>query len=301
MNVGLIMAGECNYESFYHKDGRNYFLSDDKPYFEIAGIKDMLGLPMPFNGTFIRWASGLPDIDLDVLFVCIDKDFIEYRVSDLRAKYPNTVLVAYTREKSPIYHMPPGRIDFFNQCDKVACPYGDKVIDRIRSLVDKKVYSFPYPYDIEGIRKKHYREAREFKIMVGCNTRNPRRLYRDSLKFARKIASICPHDLFERPNYGWDEWLDVLSECALCINLDPMPEIGQVPIECAILSVAHFGSELDAAKRLWSQTANNNTNYLTDLIVSRDYLEMCDNALESVRKIYSYDAARENLKKLMED
>ena len=53
------------------------------------------GYPFVFDGCFINWSewNELPILDLDVIFVVIEKRIDECKIEYLRKKYPNSIII----------------------------------------------------------------------------------------------------------------------------------------------------------------------------------------------------------------
>ena len=301
MKVGLIVdyLGGGNWENFYCSNKQFFKLSDNTPYYRDDGFRNIFNIVVPFDGVFINWEYGLPDIKLDVLFVVIESFAADKTVRKLREKYPHTLMVAYTKEKNPIYHLPKERLNLFTSCDKIACPYREETRTFIEKKTGKKVYSMPYPYDIEMIRNKYYKETKSNTIMCGCNPTNNRG-YNESLNFSLQIKSKYDMDLIESPDYSWDKWLDILGSTKICVNMEKKLEIGQVAIECAILGVLHLGGISDAAKELWTSTSCNNIESL-ESILNNDYSFVVKEAYAKVKERHSLETAINNLNIIVND
>ena len=58
------------------------------------------GYPFVFDGCFINWSewNELPNLDLDVIFVVIEKRIDECKIEYLRKKYPNSIIIGYLKE-----------------------------------------------------------------------------------------------------------------------------------------------------------------------------------------------------------
>ena len=55
---------------------------------------------MQGNQRFINWRKDgkLPDIDLDIIFFSVEKGFSEFKIEELRKKYPNAKIAGYVKE-----------------------------------------------------------------------------------------------------------------------------------------------------------------------------------------------------------
>ena len=311
MRFALIIAGKQSIQSFRCAEGRCYCMEPPfHEYFPLGGIRNVYNLPRPFDGKFIQWQT---DEDLvgqyDVIFLVIDEQFGRYKVDTIRKKFPNAYVVAYLKERSPLRWLPQERIDVWKQCDAIALPYRTKVCKEIAQKVQIHIYSFPYPYNIEQIRNDKYItwDKRNNIMVVGPNWWNPLRGYKESITLAHKIEKDFKINVVDMQgkDYHWNQWLTLLAHCRYCLNLDPLPEVGQCPIECAILGVMYLGSNLDSAHQLWHITDSSinvdevyrKFNMMFKDPGIRDF-HLCG-AYELVEKIYSFKAAQENLQFLL--
>ena len=294
MNVALIIFDDPAETSFYHQDGVNYKLSDNTVYTRPSGIRSIFNTIMPFNGTFVKASEGFPDMPFDVIFAVMDFVYDPKFVDVLRLKYPNAIILGYTKERSPLYYTPKHRLDFFNQCDAVACPYSDGIQHYLQNIVKVQVLPFYYPYDVGGLRKKYLVHEKRDIIMVGCN---PKRGYEQSELFAKEMAKRYELMVIEKPDFPWHDWLTLLSSCKICINLETHPEIGQVPIECAILGIEHIGGIADAAKELFPWSATNDVGALRPIVdgILSQKISYADMALGNVLNRHSYATAIANI------
>jgi len=299
VNIALIVAGgDQSIKSFKSLNGMAYI--DDELYNPWNGIRNIYNVPLPFDGWFVRWGNqgDLPKIQFDVIFLVIE-DY-SFHVDTIRECYPKAVIVGYTKEKSPSYHFPNSRKEFLSDCDVVATPYGDNIKEFLRESLQREIHSFPYPYDIEAIKKEFYipSERRNKRIIVGEGNDSPHRGHKESLQLSQKIACNYGYEVFciGHP-LPWKEWLKEMADSVFCINLDPMPEIGQVSIECAALGVMHIGSDLDAASRLWRETTGNDSDHHLSMMSEYQgrYSKVCDDAYHDALSVYSYDSSRRNM------
>jgi hypothetical protein len=298
IKLALIILDHSGVESFYCKDRLKFKIKDSSPYDIPGGSRNIWNIVTPFNGIFVNANEKLPDVALDVIFLVMDFTCDETYVKNLRIKYPKAIILGYIKERSPLYYTPKHRIDFFNQCNAVACPYGNGIKDHLQNIVNVPVFQFPYPYDIGGLRKKYLAQQKRDIIMIGCN---PKRGYEQSEMFAKEIAKRYELMLIEKPDFAWHDWLTLLSSCKLCINLETKPEIGQVPIECAILGVEHIGGISDGAKELFPWSATNDLDALRPMVdgILLQKISYVDLALENVLKRHSYASAIENLNNIL--
>tara|TARA_Y100000034_G_scaffold135536_1_gene207859 strand:- start:13214 stop:14173 length:960 start_codon:yes stop_codon:yes gene_type:complete len=319
MNVALIVAGRQSIQSFWCHDGKPY--TGGRPYnaykgtttyYEYGpynGIRNIYNVPRPFEeGWFIGWEYNrdLVDRNFDVIFLVIEPPHHKkYSVSTIRERYPNAKIIGYFKEKNPVWSMPQSRRDFLSECDCVATPYKNKL-----TIKDKKVFKFQYPYpfsDFQHIIKGDDQKIHD--IFLGGNWWNGKRGYGETKEFVEKLSDRHGYTVLNyRREYGsdlgWKHWLEMLSRCRICINLDPKPEIGQEAIECAALGVTHLGSNLDAHKRLFRTITclDELEEQAIRLFEDKDfYYSENKSAFDKFLEIYSFESARKNLEAILSE
>jgi hypothetical protein len=249
----------------------------------------------PFDGIQVNWGEGLLDINFDVIFLVIESFYPERTIGVIRKKYKNAILVGYLLQHMPILNESSRNIDFLKSCDRIACPYGIDKIRYLESKTGKKVFSMPYPYDMD-LRKRYIKDKKSNTIICGCSRFNKYgdRGYSTSLDFARKLRQKHKMNLIESPDYNYDKWLDILSFSDVCVDMEKQQRIGQVAIDCAIVGTLHLGGVCDAATYLWEETATNDTAKLEEFMLryNPSYLET---VFDRVKERHSYESAIKNL------
>lgn len=305
-------------ESFYVKDGCAYRLDNNEPYYVHNGISNKyfiacFGIPFAVkNGYYVNWYSnGLPDIDFDVIFVVLEKNIPEYNVTALRKKYPNALLIATTKEKNPNVYCPTSRIQLFNECDKIVIPYFN-ISNELKSKVNKEIYSYAVPYDIDLINNLYYKQDRKESLFIGSNRWASDRGLFQTMQLASMIHTetnipiITETTDYANPKPGMiEKWLELKSNYTFCLNVDgPEQSVGQIAIQCAILGVIHIGGVTESAEFLFPSLCgmdlntlkNNFTNIVSDY---NKRLEIMQFAYDKVIERYSFNSFNKNLGRIL--
>ena len=112
------------------------------------------------EGHFINWRKDgkLPDIDLDIIFFSVEKGFSEFKIEELRKKYPNAKIAGYVKE-TWLPHQKffsfdnsryLGRIEHLKQCDAVV--FHELDLGPFRHLQDEVGIEFScvrHPIDVD--------------------------------------------------------------------------------------------------------------------------------------------------------
>lgn len=338
MKIALITYDKGIMEnSFYVQQGKAYSLHTDKPY-ELPGsignylARNIWNIPFAFEGYYINASEGLPKLNFDVIFATAEIDYTRnyqkqgkkclkaylktWRMSEqnflssLRKIYTHAAIIAYAKEIHPALYFSKKLIRFYQGCDIVASPYIESVRNDLSKLLNKAVYPFYYPYNIPNIRKNFLTPAlQKNTVFVGASKatdiiqgRKQERGYKHSLAFAEKLAKKYNLTIVDQSKkYTWAEWLAEINAAKLCVDLDPSPRIGQLPIECAILNKLHLGSYLDAAKALYPDTACNDESRLEQIV--DDYFSgensIIEQAFNKVEERHSFESARKGLHNIL--
>jgi hypothetical protein len=306
-----LIVDQCKVESYVVKNQKAYKMKEpDVPYSFHHSISNesfigFWGYPFVFDGCFINWSEWdeLPDLDLDIIFIIIERDFLKYKISDLRKKYPNAKLYAALKETWNWEQSYKQRIEVYNQCDKVIIPVHDSgLFVGLDEGVKKDIRFLPQPVDTDYLYHNFYQEEREEKIFSYFPVHNHSR-YGETQKFTEYISEkfdlpyIRMHTQ-DRKNQ-WEDFLKLWTPCTFHFNLDPTPQYpGQQAMQCAALGVVHIGGVNDSHEFLWSDTATNDKTILeTEFVLClNEYeyrIEMIQNAWECLNEIYSYKAVRD--------
>jgi hypothetical protein len=285
MKLALVVHAPCAERSFFVADGRAYAFEDGEPYSAPGSIENRIfrniwNIPFLSDGWFFNYQQGLPrraDVDL-VLAVyevqaegAVKNAINVWRKSparflaQLRHAFPNAAVVGYVKEMHP-QHVTFGVLTrkWFGMCDAVALPYAEATRRYFSGLIDRPVYFLPFPYRIEEIRAAVPAVPRQKILMHATRIHRARPAARD---LAERLARKHGLDFVDGIGLDWPQWLELIRRSAVCLNLDPLPKLGQVPIECAILGTAHIGGLADAAVALFPDAATNDPNLL-DVMLS---------------------------------
>ena len=120
--------------------------------------------PFLSDGYYVTWDEWeeLPDLDIDVVLLSIEKKYGIYDVQQVRKKYPNAVVIGVVKEFSASYK---NRVEFFKECDTYVLPVMEKQIHAEYSRdVGKESKFLAQPYDIDFLYDKYYKETRNNSI-----------------------------------------------------------------------------------------------------------------------------------------
>ena len=125
-----LIVDSCKVESYIVRNKKAYkFKEPNVPYQFHHSINNecFMGFwsyPFVFNGCFLNWSEWkeLPDLDLDIIFVSIEKKFQECEIQYLRKKYPHAKIFGYVKEMWNLDSTWQKRLKVLNQCDHVIFP-----------------------------------------------------------------------------------------------------------------------------------------------------------------------------------
>jgi len=318
-----LIVDHCKVESYVVRDQKAYKMkSPETPYsfHHSIGNESFMGFwgyPFVFEGCFINWGEWeeLPDLDLDVIFVVIEKDFINCQINDLRNKYPNAQIFSVIKEMDTYSWMGTfgHRIEVYKQCDKIFIPtINVKMYDgpddiSLMEYTERIVHYLPQPVDTHYLYDNFYQEEREEKIFSYFPIHTTSRCG-DTEKFTQYISEKYGIPFVRQTTQfssnQWEDFLKLWTPCTFHFNLDPIPFYpGQQAMQCAALGVIHIGGINDSHPMLWPETATNNKKILEDRFV--EYTQDTDKrtrvlqyARKQLNNIYSYDAIRDRFKEI---
>lgn len=316
MNFALIVD-DCKVESYVVRNKKAYKLSNPNTPYQFhhsIGNECFIGFwayPFVFDGCFINWKEWpeLPDLDLDVIFVTIEKRFNECKIDDLRKKYPNAIIISAIKELWNWNSEWMNRMDVFNSSDKVFVPISD--INQFPQLVrncSKEIHFLPQPIDIDYLYKNFYLEERDESIFVYDPSHNIVRQGKTA-EFAKYIGDKYNIPLStintQKNKNQWHDFLKVWTKSTFHFNLDPIPFYpGQQSIQCASMGVVHLGGINDSHNLLWPETSTNDFDVLEKKFV--EYLNNYDSriniiqkAFNKVEEIYSFKSVFKQLEMIL--
>jgi len=315
MNFALIVD-KCVQNSFYVKDKQAYKMVDDSPYVwhhSIDGRCSMgpFAYPFLFEGHLINWPEWdvLPELDLDVIFLVIEKNNHIYDIDQVRKKYPNAKIYATIKELY-FYDGYEARIDLFQKADAVVIPYKESIYEIFPNLekdVGHTLHYLPQPYDIDFLYERFYKQNRLERIFSYIPPHPPRRGHTE--EFANYLGDKYDIPVTRRETgYSPTQWLDFLnmfSESTFCVNCDPEPQQGQQGIQCAILGVVNIGGINDSHHTLFPQTANNDFAALEEEFIKyigdTEYrISRIKDAFDKANAVYSFEATLKQFNEIQE-
>jgi|TARA_R110000822_G_scaffold44794_3_gene120080 hypothetical protein len=315
MNFAFIVD-KCIQNSFKVDNGKAYKMSDDTPYEWHHSISNECTMgpfayPFCFNGYLINWPewNELPDLDLDVIFLVIEKNTDRYSIEDVRKKYPNAEIYATIKELY-FYDGYDNRINLFNKADGVVIPYKDsidRIFPQLRDDVNKKLHFLPQPYDINYLYMKFYRQQRTEQIFSYIPPHPPRR--GNTEQFADYLGKKYNVPVVRKATeYSPTQWLDFMkafSKSTFCVNCDPEPQQGQQGIQSAILGIPNLGGVNDSHYILHPDTATNNLDILEEQFVKMldvNYrIPIIQESFKKANEIYSFEAVQNTFQTIREN
>jgi len=314
MNFALIVD-HCKVESYIIRNQKAYKMKfPEVPYkfHHSVGNESFIGFwgyPFVFGGCFINWSEweSLPNLDLDVIFIIIERDFNKYKICDLRRKYPNAKLFAALKETWNWGQTFSERISVYNKCDKVIIPVSKIDLFPELKYCEKEIVFLPQPVHVEYLYDHFYKENRVEKIFSYFPVHNQSR-WGETLKFTEyislkyKVPFIREHT--QNSKTQWEDFLKLWTPCTFHFNLDPTPQYpGQQAMQCSALGVVHIGGINDSHQFLWPDTATNDKRILENMFA--EYFEDINkriNAIQyawsKVNEIYSYDAVKKRFEEI---
>ncbi|HEX4024606.1 MAG TPA: hypothetical protein VHX52_07880 [Steroidobacteraceae bacterium] len=320
MKLALVVHAPVPERSFTIDGGRAYTYQGagrGSTYPSAKSIENRLfsniwNIPFLYDGSFFfNYSEGLPQRpDVDVVLAAYEvehnRHFLKNQIhrltkspsqfmGDLRRAFPNAAIIAYAKEMhpqlSPLHRL---TRTWFASCDAVALPYIESVRSWFASMIDRPVHFLPYPYAIDALQAA-VPPAEKANVLMHVTRRHAGRAA--DTAFARSQAERHGLELIEGVGLEWFKWLSTIRGARICLNLDPTPRVGQVPIECAILGTQHLGGQADAAVALFPDTATIDRGRLEALLDQMIEQPAYDPrpAEQRVRERHSFEAARRAL------
>jgi hypothetical protein len=327
MKFAMIVDG-CVQHSYFVKDKRSYRLKADnlEPYGHHHSIKNechlgIWGWPFVFgDGYFINWTEWetLPNLDLDIIMVALEKHPGKYNVKMLRDAYPNATIVSFIKEDYWTRYNLHQRLEFFNQCDYITFPWNIKYDNdpngilgfaTLEKLVNKKVHYIPQPHNIEYLYDNYYNENKNLQIL---NYKTPEisegEKTGDFVNYISKKYNIetTQHIVkYKGPEHKqWEEFLEGITTSGYCFNLDTVRSGGSMAVQCAALGILNIGGVQDSHEILFPNTATNDWNKLEKIFdlycndVNKHY-EDIQFAYNKAMEIYSYQSIKNKFNKML--
>lgn len=307
MKFAMIVDG-CAQQSYFVNNKGSYKLFADnlEPYIHYHSISNkchlgIWGWPFVFSdGYFINWAEcdSLPNLDLDIVMVAIERDLTRYRVSALRKAYPNAIIVSFVKEASWTNYSWEQRAEFFKECDYITFPWDDcDAIEQLSILVGREVHYIPQPHNIDYLYDSFYNEVRDLSIL---SYKAPNRGMHSNIVY--ELANACntrvvTHAVkYQGPDFNqWERFISGITECSFCFNLDPSKYGGSMGVQCAALGIVNFGGIQDSHKILWPDLATNDEHVLSEKFMQifndrQLHASYVQNAYNTAQHVYGYSA-----------
>tara|TARA_R110001592_G_scaffold21149_5_gene85831 strand:+ start:16 stop:990 length:975 start_codon:yes stop_codon:yes gene_type:complete len=324
MKFAMIVDG-CVQRSYRMIDGKSYKLKSDnlEPYGHHHSLSNechlgIWGWPSVFkDGYFINWTEWdeLPNLDLDIVMVALEKQYDKYNVDMLRKAYPNAIIVSFFKEAHWTNYSHEQRIDFFKACDYITFPWNVKKdsngilgIETLELLTGKKVYYMPQPHNINYLHDHYYKEDRNYKIL---NYKSPERGNDNSIidQISKKygIASLSHVVKYRGPDHKqWEEFLDGMHDVTYCFNLDETLYGGSMGVQCAALGILNFGGVQDSHTIFWPDLATNDHHELEkqfNLYYNNQDIhhKAVEYAFNEAQNIYGYEAIHDRFLKMIKE
>ena len=313
-----LITDKSGMEPYYAKNGKVYRYDNDEPFVHEHSISNecymgFWNYPVLFDGWFLNYnymktMDEFPDIDLDLIFLSHQRINSPLSVSVIRKKYPNAIICSITQETfiedEVLYNN-------FKECDIVLACYSDvERYDHIMNKIpNKKMHWMPEPFDVDYLHKKYYTGEKDLSIFTYNIWYRPQR-QGNTEQFAQYIGNKYNLPVVREWTGNrmkqWSDFLDMWTPHAFFFNLDPEPHPGDQCIQCAITGTINIGGNNDSHKILFPETSGNDFSkleekfnlYLNDPTAYHNAIKY---AWEKVNEIYSFDAVRTRIIKLVEN
>ena len=318
-------------EAIHLKDGTP-FINPTFSFDSKNGGSFLFNWQYPFmfeEGYFLNWNDylkenkELPDIDFDIIFLTVNKNYEECTVEKVRKKYPNAKIAGYIKElwqpgqdfflfDFPRYLQ---QIEFLKQCDAVVLYDMEMGVFRhMEEQVGTEFSIVTMPIDVDYFAKSFHKIERELSLFCYLPPNHSRRSITE--QFSRHISKKYNIKYVDRdveayriqspsnPVSRLDDFINKWSSCMFHINLDPdcnMP--GSQAMQCAALGVINIGGLNCSHRLLWPETSVNDPLILEHRI--QDYLnnphkmlEVIGYANRTVRKYHDTESVLEQIKNI---
>lgn len=340
-----LIAENMAINSYYVKDGIAYdYLNQPYVYHHAYSSEcyiAMQNLPFIFEeGYFWNWSemSELPDVDLDVIFFALEKNFEadgsfrrpDINVATLRKKYPNAKILGWIKEVYMAgvarsndfsyydYNDPrhKRRIEYLNQCDGVITSgitifKNHHVFDDLKQNVNKKFYFISQPVNVNYIFDNFYSQEKEQSIFAYIP--NPMHRRGRTYEFAQYIGNkynipikFKPLQQGQKFDYiSQYDFTKLWSNSAFHFNLDPTDyHPGNQIMQVACTGCINFGGYNESHHILYPETATCDFDILEKKFVeylnnSQKRYEIITTAWNKVNEIYSFANVKSQIKKII--
>jgi len=326
---GALIIDKCSQSSYYVKDKIAYFLGGEKEYNHpnhLGGkyAPPFMNFPYIFDEGYLLKIeefgdiSNMPDLDLDVIILSLEKS--DYRVKDIRSKYPNAVILATLKEYNPSGGHPTKTwndrlINLYNEVDIATSPYFK--LDRFsefQSLINKDLIYLPDPIDIDFLSQNVFQEERPNTVLCYLAPTHMDRGQSETIQFCNYLQQRYGVELVI-PKYSWpydhnkrlpfNTFIEYIANASFCINLDKWYQIGQTGLHCAALGTIHIGGVADSNLKLFEETATNDLEKLGSIFENlytnhQERIHYIQTVYNRAYNNYSLDSVKKQLIKILE-
>ena len=337
-----LIADRIAFDSYYIKDNVAYDYNNNPYVYHHAYSPEcyiaMQNLPFIFEeGYFWNWSKQgtLPDVDLDLIFIAIEKNFEpdgsirtkDICVKTLRKKYPNAKILGWIKEvymsgvnrslvdlsyydyDDPRHYR---RLEFLNECDAVITSgittfKNHPIFDNLKNNVNKNFYFIPQPVNVNYIFDKFYSNQKEESIFAYIP--NPMHRRGKTYQFAEYISNKYNIPIKFKPlqqNQKFDymsqyDFAKLWSPSAFHFNLDPTDyHPGNQVMQVACTGTINLGGNNESHHVLFPETATCDEKILEDKFIEllndkEKRFKTISYAWEKVNEIHSFS----NVKKII--
>ena len=325
MKFALIIDSISNCESYYVKDSTAYGIKNNKPYSYEGSIgskcfMNTWNYPWLYeNGYFINWneyKDNLPKLDLDVIFVTIERFLDKYdwcNVSALRKQYPNAKIIGFIKEvwTGPAYDFDhpkhKARINFLNDCDGVIHNRPEiKEFINIEKELNVPMQFIAQPHNVEYFHK-HYFSEKELALYEYIPNHPPRhgttQAFCEYMNKKHNIP-IIRREYKKGGVYWWqsqEEFIKSWSSCQFHVNLDPIEYFpGNQCTQVASTGTIQIGGCNDNHRLLYPDTSVTDWNILEEKILlymnnENERFNVINYAWKKLNDVFSFNAVRNNI------
>ncbi len=325
MNFALIVDSVGAVKSYRVKDKKGYDF-DGVPYSFNVSIgnefySSMWSYPSLYDGYFINWKDwedNLPDLDLDLIFLSIEKLLSnpKYNVDVIRKKYPNAKIVGWIKELwvgQPYdyeHEIFKSRIRFLNECDSVITnrPTEEGYYEIAKGC--EKPFNFvAIPCNVDYLYDNFYGDK---DLAIWAYLPNPMERRSSTYKFSKYIGEKYNIPIKYKPlNPGQkfdymslQEFITNWSSCAFHFNLDPIDYFpgNQCPL-VASTGTINIGGVNDYHHILFPETATCDSEILENKVSQyiddkEKYLETINYAWLKVNEVFSFEAVKKQIESI---
>ena len=326
------IVDSCGVSSYYINKGICYDYKNNQPFTNHNSLSSscMVGMwsyPFIFNGCFLNWGEwgdNLPDYDLEIIIVAIEKDFNLYSVSKLRKKYPNAHIIGMIKEIflgnvnefgfSPAFESEKhkNRIKFLNECDSVIQPFPDIETSPLSHLLNdckNKITYVPFAINVDYIYDTYYNTEKYESIFAYTTPTHGRRS--NTLEFAKYISNKYNIPYYTKPidknqfNIPLADLYSLWTQSTMHFNLDPVKWFpGSQGVQVAAAGVINVGRLNDSHTQLFPDLATNNTSKLETIIENiisdpKERVRIMSYAYNKVNELYSFNTVKQQIEKII--